>query len=195
MFVNVAVLKETQPHERRVALVPSVTARLIKLGAQLHMESGAGVESKFVDRSFEGVVFIEDRHKLVADADVVLAVNPPAEDVVDAMRRSNSDLLYLCGKGAFPRTTVASEEDHLFCDGTDPAHHPGAVHGRSLQPVCTGGILRGRTWSYPSCQGATQNHHSGGGDWASQGADHGPRSRRLGGRCDRTPSRSCRRRL
>lgn len=40
MFVNVAVLKETQSHERRVALVPSVTARLIKLGAKLHMQSG-----------------------------------------------------------------------------------------------------------------------------------------------------------
>jgi NAD(P) transhydrogenase subunit alpha len=86
MFVNVAVLKETQRHERRVALVPSLTARLIKLGAKLHMQSGAGVESKFADSSFEDVTFIEDRHKLVADADVVLAVNPPAEDVIDAMK-------------------------------------------------------------------------------------------------------------
>ncbi len=33
MYINVAVLKETQPHERRVALVPSVTAKLVKLGA------------------------------------------------------------------------------------------------------------------------------------------------------------------
>ena len=86
MFVNVAVLKETQRHERRVALVPSLTARLIKLGAKLHMQSGAGVESKFADKSFEDVVFFDDRHNLVADADVVLAVNPPAEDVVDAMK-------------------------------------------------------------------------------------------------------------
>ena len=39
MYVNVAVLKETQPHERRVALVPSVVAKLIKLGAKLHMQS------------------------------------------------------------------------------------------------------------------------------------------------------------
>ena len=87
MFVNVAVLKETQPHERRVALVPSVTARLIKLGAELHMQSGAGVASKFADSSFKkDVTFIDDRHKLVAEADVVLAVNPPAADVVDAMK-------------------------------------------------------------------------------------------------------------
>jgi hypothetical protein len=37
--VNVAVLKETLPHERRVALVPSVVLKLIKLGAKLHMQS------------------------------------------------------------------------------------------------------------------------------------------------------------
>ena len=86
MFVYVAVLKETQPHERRVALVPSVTASLTKLGAKLHMQSGAGVESKFADSSFEGVAFVDDRHNLVADADVVLAVNPPAADVVEAMK-------------------------------------------------------------------------------------------------------------
>jgi H+-translocating NAD(P) transhydrogenase subunit alpha len=28
MYVNVAVLKETQPHQRRVALVPSVVPKL-----------------------------------------------------------------------------------------------------------------------------------------------------------------------
>ena len=31
MPVNIAVLKETKPHERRVALVPSVAAKLVKL--------------------------------------------------------------------------------------------------------------------------------------------------------------------
>ena len=42
MYVNVAVLKETKPNERRVALTPSVAPKLIKLGAKLHMQSGAG---------------------------------------------------------------------------------------------------------------------------------------------------------
>jgi NAD(P) transhydrogenase subunit alpha len=37
MDINVAVLKETQAHERRVALVPAVIPKLIKLGAKLHM--------------------------------------------------------------------------------------------------------------------------------------------------------------
>src|SRR5271166_461740 len=86
MYVNVAVLKETQPHERRVALAPSVVPKLIKLGAKLHMQTGAGDAIKLADAAFVGVAFIADRKDLVADADVVLAVQPPALDVIDAMK-------------------------------------------------------------------------------------------------------------
>jgi NAD/NADP transhydrogenase alpha subunit len=86
MYVNVAVLKETKPHERRVALVPSVAAKLVKLGAKLHMQSGAGDAIRLMDAAFKDVAFIENRHELVGDADVVLAVQPPALDVIDAMK-------------------------------------------------------------------------------------------------------------
>ena len=86
MYVNVAVLKETQPHEHRVALVPSVAERLIKLGAKLHMQSGAGDAVNLGDGAFKGVTFTDDRHALVSDADVVLAVQPPSLSVVDAMK-------------------------------------------------------------------------------------------------------------
>jgi len=86
MYVNVAVLKETHPHERRVALVPSVVAKLVKLGAKLHMQSGAGDAVSLVDAAFKDVSFMADRHALVGDADVVLAVQPPALDVINAMK-------------------------------------------------------------------------------------------------------------
>jgi len=86
MYVNVAVLKETQAHERRVALVPSVTAKLVKLGARLHMQSGAGEAIKLADDAFIDVTIVDDRKALVSDADVVLAVQPPALDVIEAMK-------------------------------------------------------------------------------------------------------------
>jgi NAD(P) transhydrogenase subunit alpha len=86
MYVNIAVLKETKPHERRVALVPPVVAKLVKLGAKLHMQSGAGDAIKLVDAAFKDVVFMDNRHELVSDADVVLAVQPPALDVINAMK-------------------------------------------------------------------------------------------------------------
>src|ERR1700684_1464355 len=87
MYVNVAVLKETQPHERRVALVPSVVPKLIKLGARLHMQTGASHAIKLANTAFKDVAFIADRKDLVSDADVVLAVQPPALDVIDAMKQ------------------------------------------------------------------------------------------------------------
>jgi NAD(P) transhydrogenase subunit alpha len=87
MYVNVAVLKETQPHERRVALVPSVVSKLIKLGAKVHMQEGAGIAIKLTDDAFKDVVFMDDRTELVSDADVVLAVQPPALDVISQMKQ------------------------------------------------------------------------------------------------------------
>jgi NAD(P) transhydrogenase subunit alpha len=86
MYVNVAILKETEAHERRVALVPSVIPKLIKLGAKLHMQAGAGDAIKLTDAAYPDVEFLADRHALVKHADVVLSVNAPALDVLDAMK-------------------------------------------------------------------------------------------------------------
>jgi NAD(P) transhydrogenase subunit alpha len=86
MYVNIAVLKETQPNERRVGLTPSVIPKLIKLGARLHMQAGAGDAVRLADAAFKDVAILQDRGAMVADADVVLAVQPPALDVVDAMK-------------------------------------------------------------------------------------------------------------
>jgi NAD(P) transhydrogenase subunit alpha len=89
MYVNVAVLKETHPHERRVALVPSVVPKLIKLGAKVHMQTGAGAGVSLTDSAYKDVEFFDDRKKLLADADVVLAVQPPALEVIHAMKEGS----------------------------------------------------------------------------------------------------------
>ncbi len=86
MYVHVAVLKETEAHERRVAVVPSVVAKLVKLGARMHMQTGAGDAVDLPDSAYAEVTFVDDRHALVAEADLVLAVQPPALDIVDAMK-------------------------------------------------------------------------------------------------------------
>jgi NAD(P) transhydrogenase subunit alpha len=86
MYVNVAILKETQAHERRVALVPSVIPKLIKLGAKLHIQAGAGEAINLTDTAYKDVEIVEDRHELVKDADVVLGVNAPSLDVINAMK-------------------------------------------------------------------------------------------------------------
>jgi NAD(P) transhydrogenase subunit alpha len=89
MYVNVAILKETQAHERRVALVPSVIPKLIKLGAKLHIQAGAGEAINLTDAAYKDVEIVEDRHELVKDADVVLGVNAPSLDVINAMKEGS----------------------------------------------------------------------------------------------------------
>jgi NAD/NADP transhydrogenase alpha subunit len=66
MYVNVAVLKETHPHERRVALVPGLCAKLSALGAKLHMQSGAGEASFFAGRGVFGRVVRVQRRTVAA---------------------------------------------------------------------------------------------------------------------------------
>jgi NAD(P) transhydrogenase subunit alpha len=92
MYVNVAVMKETHPHERRVALVPPLCAKLLALGARLHMQSGAGEASFLPDSAYQDVLFLSSGGHLVHEADVVLAVQAPSLEVIDKMK-SGSVLL------------------------------------------------------------------------------------------------------
>jgi NAD(P) transhydrogenase subunit alpha len=86
MPVKIAVLKETRPNERRVALVPAVADKLAKLGAEVHLQAGAGDAVKLPDQAFKGVALATNAADLVRDADVVLAVQPPDAAVVQALK-------------------------------------------------------------------------------------------------------------
>jgi len=86
MSVKIAVLKETRPNERRVAMVPAVADKLAKLGVEIHMQSGAGNAVKLPDSAFKNVTFAANPQGLVSDADIVLAVQPPPAEIVGAMK-------------------------------------------------------------------------------------------------------------
>ena len=86
MPIKIAVLKETRAGEKRVALVPGVVDKLVKLGATVSMQTGAGEASRMPDAAFGNVTLVADAAELVRDADLVLAVQPPSLDSVRAMR-------------------------------------------------------------------------------------------------------------
>jgi len=79
--MKIAVAKEIEVSERRVALVPDVVARLVKQGLEVCVESGAGERAFFSDVAYEaaGATVISDSSKLWREADIVLKVNPPQE--------------------------------------------------------------------------------------------------------------------
>jgi NAD(P) transhydrogenase subunit alpha len=86
MPVKIAVLKELRPNEKRVAMVPAVADKLVKLGAEIHMQSGAGDAVKLPDAAFKNVSFAANPQGLVSDADIVVAVQPPSVETAGAMK-------------------------------------------------------------------------------------------------------------
>ena len=87
MYVNVAVLKETQPRERRVALVPSVVPKLTKLGAKLHMQTGASDAIGLIEAGYTNGMFIEDCKQRARDTDAVPVAQRASRDVVEEMKK------------------------------------------------------------------------------------------------------------
>jgi NAD(P) transhydrogenase subunit alpha len=72
----VGVPKETFPGERRVAIVPMSLAALAKKGAEVVIESGAGLGAGHVDRDYadKGARVVGSRAEVFAQADVVAQV-------------------------------------------------------------------------------------------------------------------------
>jgi NAD(P) transhydrogenase subunit alpha len=72
----VAVAKETFPGERRVAIVPAAVTALVKSGARVQVEAGAGDAAGFTDEAYRaaGAEPVSDRSQLIQSADVLLQV-------------------------------------------------------------------------------------------------------------------------
>jgi H+-translocating NAD(P) transhydrogenase subunit alpha len=81
--MKVAVVKESAPGERRVALVPEMIARLRDAGLEVLVESGAGDGAWFADSTYvEAGATVVSREELLADADLVLTVGRPDEQIL-----------------------------------------------------------------------------------------------------------------
>jgi NAD(P) transhydrogenase subunit alpha len=77
--MKIAVLKETRPGERRVALVPESCKKLSRTGYAIAVEQGAGDAAFYPDAAYQeaGATVEADAAALVRSADLVLKVNAP----------------------------------------------------------------------------------------------------------------------
>ncbi|MBL8204078.1 MAG: Re/Si-specific NAD(P)(+) transhydrogenase subunit alpha [Blastocatellia bacterium] len=80
--MQITVLKETQPDESRVALIPESVKKLIGLKAAVAVESNAGQNAGASDADYEaaGASVSADRAALLASTDVLVAINRPTTD-------------------------------------------------------------------------------------------------------------------
>jgi NAD(P) transhydrogenase subunit alpha len=77
--MKIAVAKEIEVCERRVALIPDIVARLVKQGLEVWVEAGAGEKAFFSDADYEaaGAKIISNGETLWHEADILLKVSPP----------------------------------------------------------------------------------------------------------------------
>ena len=138
--MKIAVLRESRPFERRVALVPESCQKLIKAGFTVGVEPGAGAHAGYSDDAYQesGATVESSAEDLVRSAEFLLTVNPPDNNadnsrnviawinngayvlgsLMPLRNLSNMESLAHCGANAFstdaiPRTTRAQSMDTL----------------------------------------------------------------------------------
>ena len=85
----IGVPQETLPGEKRVATVPDVVAKLVKLGFRVAVQSGAGNAANFADETYvaAGAEIVPTAAELWATSDIVFKVRPPTADEVALMSK------------------------------------------------------------------------------------------------------------
>jgi NAD(P) transhydrogenase subunit alpha len=86
--MKVAVVKERRAHERRVAASPDSVKRMVGMGLEVAVESGAGAGAGVADASFNeaGGAIVADAAAALGGADIVLKVQRPlCGDAVDEL--------------------------------------------------------------------------------------------------------------
>src|SRR5580765_2019383 len=110
----VGVPRERQAHEKRVALVPELLARLLKAGLEVQVEGGAGEAAGFPDNTYS-----DAGAKISADplpaSDFVFKVQPPTDAEAGRMKSGAAvvGILDPIGNAAVIRT-LASKNVSAF---------------------------------------------------------------------------------
>ncbi|NER39337.1 MAG: Re/Si-specific NAD(P)(+) transhydrogenase subunit alpha [Oscillatoria sp. SIO1A7] len=95
--MKIAVAKEIEVGERRVALIPDAVARLTKQGIEILVERGAGEASFFADEAYEaaGAAIVADPASLWGEGDIVVKVAPPKESEIAYLREGSILISFL----------------------------------------------------------------------------------------------------
>ena len=93
----IGVPKEIAAGEKRVATVPEVVEKLIKLGFKVAVESGAGDGANFSDDTYRaaGAEIVDNAATLWAGSDIVFKVRGPNTDEVKLLREGGTLISFI----------------------------------------------------------------------------------------------------
>ena len=85
--MKIAVLKETEEGERRVAATPETVKKYVGLGASVAVEAGAGAGASIADSDYEAAgASVGSRADALRDADAALSVRGPDPASLDGLK-------------------------------------------------------------------------------------------------------------
>ena len=131
----IGVPKETAAGEKRVATVPEVVEKLIKLGFRVIVETGAGDAANFADDVYRaaGAEIAGDASAVWANSDIVFKVRAPSERRSRAAARGpDARLLHLAGAEPGAHAAAGGEESHRARHGQRAADLARAEARRAL---------------------------------------------------------------
>src|SRR5487761_2125008 len=90
--MRIGIPAETYAGEKRVATVPEIVEKLIKLGFTVAVETGAGDAADFSDEAYRtaGAEIVDGAALLWAESDIVFKVTVPTSAEVDLMREGGT---------------------------------------------------------------------------------------------------------
>jgi len=88
----IGVPTETSAGEKRVAIVPEVVEKLIKMGFKLRVQSGAGDAANFSDDTYRaaGAEVTTMASQIWSDSDIILKVRAPSSEEVQLLREGST---------------------------------------------------------------------------------------------------------
>jgi alanine dehydrogenase len=95
--LKIGVPTEIKPQENRVALTPAGADRLVSEGNEVFIQSGAGVNSGFPDKSYTdaGATVLADADAVFATAEMIVKVKEPLPEEFPRMREGQIMFTYL----------------------------------------------------------------------------------------------------
>jgi NAD(P) transhydrogenase subunit alpha len=93
----IGVPREVAPGEKRVATVPEVVEKLVKLGFRVVVQSGAGDAANFSDEAYRaaGAEIAPDAAQVWATSDIVFKVRAPNPDEVGLIREGQTLISFI----------------------------------------------------------------------------------------------------
>jgi H+-translocating NAD(P) transhydrogenase subunit alpha len=87
--MKLAVIKEKDSNENRVAITPELVVGYIKLGLDIHIEKSSGVNAGFSDDEYKkaGAKIGATAKAVLTGADIVLKVQPPIVSNITSMKK------------------------------------------------------------------------------------------------------------